>query len=397
MKTVSKTLFAVVTVSASITTAHSASLAQNLYTSIIADHESNAQFRTQWAQMTTAQQSEFKEIETQNGTNYANELGSDKDLHTSYTHSNPQAVSQYNPPAAKVAYSGETQRPNTGASWTMQPGIVKESNPEGKPTNLIGQPSHLDGTHSEPVTPHLDGQHSEPVHKTATATPDIDRTQHLDGMHSEPVTPHLDGLHSEAVHKTATATPVLDRSTHLDSTVTDQERQNAQLKAAIQHANNLTNGKNGVTTSVTRLETDTKTQDQVKKDADTIRTVRQEQIVQGNYVQAQSQVISHNSTRIDQNSAQIDQNTTQINKNKHDIEDTRDDMKRGLNNAAAMTGLHYHSNDAYAISAGTANGDGAALAGGLSHSLTTHTAATAQASTSMDGGWMASVGFSGDF
>lgn len=149
-------------------------------------------------------------------------------------------------------------------------------------------------------------------------------------------------------------------------------------------------GKDGVTTMITKTVTDTKTKAE-------LRHVEEVQQVQGAYVQAQSQVIAHSSARIDQNSQQIGKNTAQISQNKRDIEDTRDELKRGLNNAAAMTGLHYHSNDSYAVSAGTANGDGAAIAGGLSHSITEHTAATVQASTSMDSGWMASVGFSGDF
>jgi hypothetical protein len=157
------------------------------------------------------------------------------------------------------------------------------------------------------------------------------------------------------------------------------------------------NGKDGVTTTITKVETDTNTQSQVKQNSVSIRSITQTQKAQGDYVQAQSQVINQHSAAIRNNSAQIERNSAQINKNKQDIEDTRQDLKRGLNNAAAMTGLHYHSNDSYAVSAGTSNGDGAAIAGGLSHSITEHTAATVQASTSMDGGWMASVGFSGDF
>lgn len=109
------------------------------------------------------------------------------------------------------------------------------------------------------------------------------------------------------------------------------------------------------------------------------------------------QTVSQHAKAIDTNSARIDQNSKRINQNAKRIDDTREDLKRGLNNAAAMTGLHYHSNDAYALSVGTSNGDGAAMAGGLSHSLTQHTAATVQGSSSMDGSWMASVGFSGDF
>ena len=273
-----------------------------------------------------------------------------------------------------------TQRPATILpSNTMEPSIIKESNPAGKSTNQIGPATHLDGTHSEPVTPHLD------------ASANIDRSSHLDGVHSEPATPHLD------------ADTNVDRSTHLDSNVTDQQRQTAQLNAAIEHANTVTNGKNGadgkdgVTTIVTRVETDNATQSKVATNETLIRESRSEQVAQGEFIQREAVAIDQNSAAITSNAQRIDNNSQRIDRNAKRIDETREDLKKGLNNAAAMTGLHYHSNDAYAISAGTANGEGAALAGGLSHGFTPHTAATVQASTSMDGGYMASVGFSGDF
>lgn len=128
-----------------------------------------------------------------------------------------------------------------------------------------------------------------------------------------------------------------------------------------------------------------------------IRGVRSEQAVQGEFIQREAVAIDQNSAAITSNAQRIENNSQRIDRNAKRIDETREDLKKGLNNAAAMTGLHYHSNDAYAISAGTSNGEGAALAGGLSHGFTPHTAATVQASTSMDGGYMASVGFSGDF
>ncbi len=156
-------------------------------------------------------------------------------------------------------------------------------------------------------------------------------------------------------------------------------------------------GKDGVTTVVTKVETDTTTQKKVVANETAIRGVRSEQAVQGEFIQREAVAINHNSAAISSNAQRIDNNSQRIDHNAKRIDDTREDLKKGLNNAAAMTGLHYHSNDAYALSVGTANGDGAALAGGLSHSFTAHTAATVQASSSMDGGYMASVGFSGDF
>ena len=163
-------------------------------------------------------------------------------------------------------------------------------------------------------------------------------------------------------------------------------------------------GKDGVTTLITTVGTDSATQQQVADNTSSIaqnrtqiRTVRAEADAQGEFIQQMDQTVSQHAKAIDTNSARIDQNSKRINQNAKRIDDTREDLKRGLNNAAAMTGLHYHSNDAYALSVGTSNGDGAAMAGGLSHSLTQHTAATVQGSSSMDGSWMASVGFSGDF
>ncbi|MGK3186041.1 hypothetical protein ACCW92_00365 [Enterobacter soli] len=102
-------------------------------------------------------------------------------------------------------------------------------------------------------------------------------------------------------------------------------------------------------------------------------------------------------SKVSNNSDAISQNSQKIDRNAKDIEDTRDDLKRGLNNAAAMSSLHYHSDNAWALSTGTANGDGAALAGGLQKGLTTHVAVNMQASTSFDSGWMAGAGISGDF
>lgn len=156
-------------------------------------------------------------------------------------------------------------------------------------------------------------------------------------------------------------------------------------------------GKDGVTTVVTKVETDTNTQKKVAANETAIRGVRSEQAVQGEFIQREAVAINHNAAAISSNTQRIDNNSQRIDRNAKRIDDTREDLKKGLNNAAAMTGLHYHSNDAYALSVGTANGEGAALAGGLSHGFTEHTAATVQASTSMDGGYMASVGFSGDF
>ncbi|WKV24413.1 hypothetical protein [Enterobacter phage ST22] len=59
-------------------------------------------------------------------------------------------------------------------------------------------------------------------------------TPHLDGNHQQPVTPHAD------------APAGIDRSSHLDSNVTDAQRQQAKLDAAIQHAIQVHDGKDGL-------------------------------------------------------------------------------------------------------------------------------------------------------
>jgi hypothetical protein len=148
-------------------------------------------------------------------------------------------------------------------------------------------------------------------------------------------------------------------------------------------------------------------------------TSTQKQVINSYYVDQNTRnkvsnnaiAISQNNQRIDRNTKEIEitrnkvssnsdtisQNSQKIDRNAKDIDDTRDDLKRGLNNAAAMSSLHYHSDNAWALSTGTANGDGAALAGGLQKGLTSHVAVNMQASTSFDSGWMAGAGISGDF
>lgn len=45
--------------------------------------------------------------------------------------------------------------PMDSRGWTMQPAIVKESDPAGSPTNQTGTPTHLDGVHVAIASPHL--------------------------------------------------------------------------------------------------------------------------------------------------------------------------------------------------------------------------------------------------
>ncbi|WP_445663172.1 hypothetical protein [Enterobacter soli] len=162
----------------------------------------------------------------------------------------------------------------------------------------------------------------------------------------------------------------------------------AKKQAALIAPPVITPTTNGTVIPVTSLKPSTKVPVTPTSGTNTVTTV---QHVNTYYIdQATRSKVSNNSDAISQNSEKIDHNAK-------DIEDTRDDLKRGLNNAAAMSSLHYHSDNAWALSTGTANGDGAALAGGLQKGLTSHVAVNMQASTSFDSGWMAGAGISGDF
>ena len=177
------------------------------------------------------------------------------------------------------------------------------------------------------------------------------------------------------------------------------------------NARATSNSNNSTTTTIVKEEVDLATRQQVNDNRTTIqqhtteiaansgaiREVRQQQTATGEYVQQMDQVVHQHSATLNQHSAQISENSKRIDHNSKEIASTKQDLKRGLNNAAAMTSLHYHSDNAWALSTGTSNGDGAALAAGVQKGLTEHMAVNVQASSSFDSGWMAGVGVSGDF
>ncbi|MEQ9848747.1 hypothetical protein [Pectobacterium brasiliense] len=157
-------------------------------------------------------------------------------------------------------------------------------------------------------------------------------------------------------------------------------------------------GKDSVTTVITKVETDTATTQQVSNNAASLRAVRTEQDAQGEFVQRQVTVNNQHSARLTQDSADIAHNSQRIDQNAKRIDETKEDLKRGLNNAAAMSSLHFNGNrDSWALSTGSANGEGAALAGGMQKSLTEHTAVTVQYSDSLSGGYMVGAGIHGDW
>lgn len=125
-------------------------------------------------------------------------------------------------------------------------------------------------------------------------------------------------------------------------------------------------------------------------------TAAQAQINSQQQVQIQQ---NHNAVQAatQQNNTAIASNKTDIQQNRKDIQQTRKEMKRGLNNAVALSGLHYKSDNSWAMAAGTNEGNGAAVAFGAQKGVTEHLNVNVQASTSFDNGWAATVGMSGDF
>ncbi|MBW5894472.1 hypothetical protein IM880_19845, partial [Pectobacterium polaris] len=149
---------------------------------------------------------------------------------------------------------------------------------------------------------------------------------------------------------------------------------------------------------ITKVETDTTTKQQVSNNMTSLRAVRTEQDAQGEFVQRQVTVNNQHSARLTQDSTDIAHNSQRIDQNAKRIDETKEDLKRGLNNAAAMSSLHFNGNrDSWALSTGSANGEGAALAGGMQKSLTEHTAVTVQYSDSLSGGYMVGAGIHGDW
>ena len=137
---------------------------------------------------------------------------------------------------------------------------------------------------------------------------------------------------------------------------------------------------------------------QVTTNSASIRAIGSQQKVQGDFIQKQQKTLNNHEQRLNTLEHADHKRNAQVDRNKRDIADTRETLKRGLNNAAAMSSLHFNGNaDSWALSAGTANGDGAAFAGGIQKSITDHAAVTVQFSSSDNGDYMAGVGIHGDY
>ncbi|PWG71808.1 hypothetical protein DEM28_07425 [Enterobacter mori] len=272
------------------------------------------------------------------------------------------------------------------------------------------------------------------THQTATATPvidrsshldapSIDRSSHLDGVHQDIATPHLDGQHSGLPHQTATASPVVDRTEHLDSNATEQDRQSAKLNAVVeqtqvnseavkglqlvqanqqrtsnQHVSEQPrngvdgkNGKDGITTTVTKVQTDTKTQQRVQDNQTAIRHVEDVQTTQGEYVQHMNQTVSHNSTLAASNSQRLDSVESRQKSLEQQQSNDREEYRAGIAGAVAISGLHYTETDnSVAVGAGDfKNEQGYAL--GYRHKFSQNVAATVAASETSNGDAMFSA------
>ncbi|MEX2950182.1 YadA-like family protein [Serratia fonticola] len=278
------------------------------------------------------------------------------------------------------------------------------NNPEGNPTHQTGPATHLDGTHQPLVTPHLDA-------------PVIDRSAHLDSnvtdaernavrdaayQHNNPEgnpthqtapAPHLDGEHNVA----QTLTPTGPHQS--EQRVLTAEKY-ADANAA---PHNGIDGKNGVDgkdgQSITG-KTGAKGKDAdmtlVNANVVALRSVRNEQAVQGAYVQQNSANVALNRARIASNSAAINQNSHDIAANRKDIDENSKDIKRVGAMAQAVSSLHYNRNESgYAVAAGEYDSE-ASIAGGMQFRTSQDSAVTVQ--VSWDGNATgAGVGFHSNF
>ncbi|MDK2378541.1 YadA-like family protein, partial [Serratia fonticola] len=280
----------------------------------------------------------------------------------------------------------------------------QHNNPEGNPTHQTGPATHLDGTHQDTVTPHLDA-------------PEIDRTAHLDSnvtdaernaaryaayQHNNPEgnpphqtdpAPHLDGQHNVAKKLTAAGPHQSEQRV-----LTAEKYADAN---AVPH--NGIDGKNGVDgkdgQSITG-KTGAKGKDAdmtlVNANVVALRSVRNEQAVQGAYVQQNSANVALNRARIASNSAAINQNSHDIAANRKDIDENSKDIKRVGAMAQAVSSLHYNRNESgYAVAAGEYDSE-ASIAGGMQFRTSQDSAVTVQ--VSWDGNATgAGVGFHSNF
>jgi hypothetical protein len=280
----------------------------------------------------------------------------------------------------------------------------QHNNPEGNPTHQTAPAPHLDGIHQDTVTPHLDAPVIERSAHLDSNVTDAERNAVRDAayQHNNP--------EGNPTHQTASA-PHLDGQHNVAQTLTSagphQSEQRVLTAEKYADANaaphNGIDGKNGVDgkdgQSITG-KTGAKGKDAdmtlVNANVVALRSVRNEQAVQGAYVQQNSANVALNRARIASNSAAINQNSHDIAANRKDIDENSKDIKRVGAMAQAVSSLHYNRNESgYAVAAGEYDSE-ASIAGGMQFRTSQDSAVTVQ--VSWDGNATgAGVGFHSNF
>ncbi|WP_213712628.1 YadA C-terminal domain-containing protein [Cedecea lapagei] len=230
---------------------------------------------------------------------------------------------------------------------------------------------NMDATQQQAIR---DYDHAHNTNYTSDFVGKITTTPHLDGGHSEPVTPHLDAPHtivaSTLTPSTTTTTspvvsPAIDKSSHLDSTATDADRQAAKDKAMIEYVQsqvkNGVDGKNGtngisgtnvLTTTETKL--DTVTQARVSTNA--------------NNISLNTEHAENNTRLIQANSQSIDKLNNAFSALKDEVNNNQKEANAGISGAMAMSNIpQVMNNQTVAIGAGIGGYEGEnALAVGAS-------------------------------
>lgn len=150
-------------------------------------------------------------------------------------------------------------------------------------------------------------------------------------------------------------------------------------------------GDAGVTTTITKVQTDTATQTQVAQNQTTLRHVQEEQTAQGEYVQHMNQTVSHTATLAASNSQRLNAVESHQKSLEQQQSNDREEYRAGIAGAVAISGLHYTETDnSVAIGAGDfKNEQGYAL--GYRHKFSDNVATTVAASETSNGDAMFSA------
>ena len=325
-----------------------------------------------------------------------------------------------------------------GTHWTQTPGITKESNPAGNPTNQIGTPSHLGASDADRQAAELAKHNADVQHaivqgqvaanqqglkqaradesaailagqKAGQAAQDArlaaqaqSTGAHLTVEAAKRAQQQVDALAQaqaqhqvdENNHQIFEATQA--NATHLDGNVTDAQRQAAKDQAMIEHIQSqVHDGKDGVSItgkqgvagkdglSITGkpgkdgiTKVDTKTQQQVSRNS-------------GNIQLMQGEVISESHSRYNGDVAAVKSANSYTDQRIKSVEDQqsndRKEYRAGIAGAVAISGLHYVDTDnSVAIGAGSFK-DAQGYSMGYRHKFAENVAATVAASETSNG------------